>query len=617
MKKIIFVITLLGTMSVFAQDYTKYIKNVPGKDRYPNASALVVYEHVSYFFNQDTSYTKHFFKIVKVLNYKGKEKYSDFKIVYNANEDSLIWGDCFTVKNGKKIEPPKEAFHDAETYATMAYPVYFNRRQGVVNLPSVEPGDFVVLEYTLKSKPKTVFSTQELFKYQDPILHKKLEIRKPTTLYLNFLTTDKKIDFYQSGVNFVWEVENMSALKSEKNLPWFPYYKPAVFITAAKSWKEVANKFFNMLSNISYDNNAEIKKIAKLYKFSKMPDEAKLKQIYNYVHKNFMFQYFDNSNGFMPQSAETVMKNKYGSAKELTALFLAIVKEAGIFGVEPVFVSSAPIDKIKNFVLPNVFSHPAAFYHGTVLDFSEKYVEYGDPNVNMGFLLFKNGFIKPIKTDSFPALNTDVNISVLKDNMANVDFRYTYKNNEASDILWLKSETKQKKEIYFNKYFIEDNRLVFTKSPEFTGLNSFVGNVDVNFSAKIDNFLTKQKNYMYFSLPNSKSIDLVTPGNDRESPYFFNNEINVKEVYKISGLPNSLIIIKPTQEVSYSFEVDGKKLYYDLKILFQGDNMTVTRRIYIPSCIVPQDRYKAFSDFVGKITNPANSMIFLKYNPKK
>ena len=372
-----------------------------------------------------------------------------------------------------------------------------------------------------------------------------------------------------------------------------------------------------MLSDGSYENNPEIKKIARVYKYSKMPDEAKIKQIYNYVHDNFMFQYFDKENGFKPQPADVLLKNKYGSPKELTALFMAIVKESGIMGVEPVFVTDAPLDKLKNFVVPGIFYHPAVFYRGKVLDFSDKYVEYGDPNMNRGFLLFKNGVVKKIKSDESPNFISNVSVSISETNTANIDFAYSYKKESASNILWLKSETEKDREIYFNKYFIEDTRLVFTKSPEFIGLNSYVSDVKAKFSAKIDNFMTKQKDYMYLSLPNAKEIDIVTPGKDRESPYFYRGEINSDEVFQIEGLPNSLIIIKPSQEVYYSCEVDGKKLYYDLKVLFLGDKMVVTRRIYIPSCIVPPEKYKAFSDFIAKVTNPANSMIFLKYNPKK
>ena len=330
-----------------------------------------------------------------------------------------------------------------------------------------------------------------------------------------------------------------------------------------------------------------------------------------------MFQYSDKDNGFVPQPADVVLKNKYGSPKELTALFMAIVKEAGIMGVEPVFVTDSPLDKINNFVVPSVFYYPGAYYRGKVLDFSDKYVSFGDPNTDRGFLLFKNGMVKRIKSDDSPVYTADVNVTVSEKNNAAIDFSYTYKKSAASNILWLKSETEKNREIYFNKYFIDDTRLVFTQSPEFTGLNSFVSDVKVKFSAKIDHFLTKQKDYMYFSLPNAKQVEIVTPGKDRESPYFFRGDINVKETFQISGLPGSMIMIKPTQEVSYSLEVDGKKLLYDLKVLFQGDKMTVTRRIYIPSCIVPPEKYKAFSEFIAKVTNVANSMIFLKYNPKK
>jgi hypothetical protein len=152
-------------------NYQQYIKDVPGLDRYPNAAAINVLTEVTVDIQDDTTYTYDVFYIKKILTYKGKIRYSDVDLLYNADHETVELGECFTVDpDGKKVVVPSEAFHDQEHYLTLSSPEYVNIRQKTVNFPGVEPGYFVVVHYSRTNKRREFVDGVEHMMEANPYL---------------------------------------------------------------------------------------------------------------------------------------------------------------------------------------------------------------------------------------------------------------------------------------------------------------------------------------------------------------------------------------------------------------------------------------------------------------
>jgi hypothetical protein len=96
-KKIFALLLVVFVFNLFADRIDDIIKDVPGIEEYPDASALNVLTEIKMTVEEDFSFQRHIFYVKKMLNYKGKKRYSDVKISYNADFEEIELGHCFTI----------------------------------------------------------------------------------------------------------------------------------------------------------------------------------------------------------------------------------------------------------------------------------------------------------------------------------------------------------------------------------------------------------------------------------------------------------------------------------------------------------------------------------------
>ena len=220
-------------------------------DKFPDASAINVFTKIDLTLQKDGSYARHIYFIKKILNYKGKIEYSDFKITYNANFEKVIIGNCFSVRDEKEIPLPKEATHDEGTYMTMNSPEYINERQTVINMPAVEPNDFIVLDYTIDGSGRNFFSGVEDFQEENPFLHKEFSITVPKSLTLTYRFNETKFKFSKTVISdntlYKWSADNVPLIKDENNKPSFWIIGMPVFYSTQANWKRCCSYAFQTI----------------------------------------------------------------------------------------------------------------------------------------------------------------------------------------------------------------------------------------------------------------------------------------------------------------------------------------------------------------------------------
>ena len=616
MKKIFIILISIVFTGVYAQDYKELIKNTAGSDKYPDASAINVYTKVNINVNTDGSSTKHVYYIKKILTYKGKNRYSDVKLTYNANIEKIELGECFSVRNGEKIAIPKEAIHDNESYMMMYSPEYINERQKVVNFPAIEPNDFIIVDYTITLKPKDYFSGIEQMQEANPYLQKEFTITTAKDFTLIYDFKKDKIKFEKTEkdnkITYKWSVKNVPLIKDEKNKPSFSIIGRPIFYSTKKNWEAAANIYFKQFNATNYDTK-EIAALVKEYANSKMSDETKLSQIYAYIQDNFEFKYAYNEDGFTPQASSKVLNQKFGSSKELTALFIAMAKAANIKVQKTLVIGNTDLTASKKISCSDFSAGIFAYYHGKLISFRTQYLPFGTTWFEKAYLILADNpkEIIDYKSNTKKLISKIVNIKLNSDYTANAQFQKTLKGTEDFSLRRsFKNETEKKRKIWFTSD-ISDKSISLIGDPVFKNLNNYTQNLQIIFNAKINNYYKEQGNYIYFKLPEPEKVSVSLTGNKRATPYQTRGTYSVTEKYIYENIPSGTII-KPKTEIYNSYKDDKTEMYFKITSKRREDKIIITREIFIPSTIISVEDYPRFYKFISEIQKPLNNMVFLK-----
>ncbi len=616
MKKLIIILISTIITSAFAQDYKELIKNVPNSDKYPEASAINVFTKIDINVSADGTSKKHVFYIKKILTYKGKNRYSDVKLDYNANIETVELGECFSVRDGKKIDIPKEAIHDNGTYLTMYSPEYINQRQKVVNFPAIEPNDFIVVNYTITQKPNSFFSGIEQMQEENPYLKKVFSIAFDKNMQINY-SSSKDISLNKSEkankTVYTWTVENIPAIKDEKNKPNLSIIGKPIFYSAKANWADAANVYFKQFNSVDY-NIKDVAFLVKDYKDSKMSNEQKLQKIYAFIQDNFEFKYALLEDGLTPQEPKKVLNQKFGSSKELTALFIAMAKAANI-EIKPVLVIyNTDIPQYKNTACSDAITTVYAYYNGTLIGLHSQYMPFGTTWFEKAYLIFNDNTGKLIdyKIDTKSTISRNINIKLNKDFTANADFTKTLKGKEDFKLRRsFKNETEKKRKIWFTSD-ISDKSINVIGEPAFKNLDNYNKNLEISFKAKINNFYKTQDNYIYLKLPNPEEIDIQLTGKNRENPYEIHDTYNITEKYVFENIPQGYTIIKPKAGIINTYKDDKIEMSFEISSIITKDGkIIITRNIVIPKTIISKENYPKFAKFISEIQTPLNNMVFL------
>lgn len=203
----------------------------------------------------DGSYKLNLYVKRRVLTYKGKKEYADFKLSYNQarQQVKLIKAQTITGKGDLLTVKPEE-IHDIPAPWNSEASLYSKSRQLVVSLPAVEPGSEIEVELELHSKKG--FWCTENFRLNDPILHKTIIIDAPASLNLKSRTPPSlKLEQHQQKIGpdtirYQWQGKNIPALTPERGAAPLLEQGFCLLISSFSNWQQVADLFKQSFINL-------------------------------------------------------------------------------------------------------------------------------------------------------------------------------------------------------------------------------------------------------------------------------------------------------------------------------------------------------------------------------
>ena len=305
----------------------------------------------------------------QILNYAGKIREAEVKIDYNPScqEARLIRGSVIS-KTGRRQEIATNEMNIMDAGWNASAKRYTGGKILVANLPGVDIGSTIKVEYEITSKGKAFIAGFEPFQLRDALKRKSFQLTVPGGVPLQEMVTGKA-GFIRGKTNanprsqvFHWQARNIKALPAEGQLPpdWVYCAGVAYFAGDMKD-------YLKTLNDTMLDRSQRSAKVGEMTQSLIRQSKTRLdtvKAIRDFVAKSI--REAGPSFTELPLSelsaADTTLADGYGHAADRAILLHAMLAAAGF---RPEFVLASdlpPIAGITNvslsFPLPNSFRSP-------------------------------------------------------------------------------------------------------------------------------------------------------------------------------------------------------------------------------------------------------------------
>ena len=190
----------------------------------PGADVLNLEISKHYKLHRDGSWNMRLTVKRRILTYKGKKEYADFKFNYNQAFQQVKLLSAATIKpDGQRLTVSKREVHDIPAPWNSDAALYSRARQLVVNLPAVEPG--CITEVSIESDSRMGFWSCEYFRLEQPIQKKEVSISVPAGQELYF-TPPSQVKLHASrsrdkngNTIYRWQGQKIPASIPERGAP--------------------------------------------------------------------------------------------------------------------------------------------------------------------------------------------------------------------------------------------------------------------------------------------------------------------------------------------------------------------------------------------------------------
>ena len=180
------------------------IANAPNADDYPDADALILFNHFSHDVlpTGQSRYTTH--QVVKLLTERGIEKYDDIAIPYQPSAQNITVNIARTIAaDGTVHQPPAEAFNDVTPPGLLSQNLYSDTMWRVISMVGLTPGVCIEYQVTLEDKPENAVGGETWI-----------------TGGFNFQSTEVTLETsYALRIPSAWHLQWKTENFSRKNLP--------------------------------------------------------------------------------------------------------------------------------------------------------------------------------------------------------------------------------------------------------------------------------------------------------------------------------------------------------------------------------------------------------------
>ncbi len=472
----------------------------------------------------------------RILTYIGKKREAEIKVEYNPScqEAKLIRGMVIS-KTGERQEISADEVNVMDAGWNASAKRYTGSKILVANLPGVEIGSTIEVEFVITNQGRPFLSGYESFELPDGMDHKSFELTAPTGLAIDSQVTGKSglIKAVSSATNdsqhFQWTADHVKALPAESQLPPEWVYSAGVgyFIGDANAYWQTLNQTMEAKSELSSKASETARQLVGSAK-TKLDE---VKAIRDFVAKSIRVA--GPSFTELPltelSAADTTLADGYGHLADRAILLHAMLKAAGF---QPEFVmasSMPPIAGITNFTdtlpLPQYFDAPLV---RVSVDDETYYLNDTDQYSQLGTTLHDDRLARDLSANQFVTVHAAKDCGNKSDTFYSLTLADNGKARVAIRTQYFGAAYNAKKRFFSelppeerNRYFQEVVSAVAqgarpigdltTKFDRYPGLEEF--------TVEIDHYGVVDGKNLYFDLPFTPSL-FIAGADQRALPLF-------------------------------------------------------------------------------------------------
>jgi len=345
------------------------LQETPPAEKFPQAGALILLSDERIEVTEDNTQTFALHYLIKILNERGKESYSEVHVGYDSTYEKVELEYARTIKpDGTFVEVGSRHLRDVSKY--LNFPLYSNARIFIISFPEICDG--AAIEYTIKVRRNRLINDKDFvvrypLQTQDPILSARFELAVPKTKTLHLKTLNEAYKDFEAELKpdlreangqtvYRWQFKDIPQIIPEANMPPEVEINPTFLVSSFSDWSQIYHWWWKLAKDKIVSDDAIRKKVKELIAKAGS-DEAKARSIYNFCAKEIRYVAVEYGQaGYEPHLASDIFKNKYGDCKDQAILLVTMLKEAGLESF-PVLISTKDYYNLNEDFPAPLFNH--------------------------------------------------------------------------------------------------------------------------------------------------------------------------------------------------------------------------------------------------------------------
>jgi len=350
----------------------RVISQAPLASNYPQAGAQILFCDEKVQITADNKEISSLHYVVKILNERGKEGFSETQIGYDSTYEKVELEFARTIKaDGTVVEVGSRHIRDVSKY--MNFPLYSNARVFIISFPEIADG--AAIEYKVKILRNQLVNKKDFVmaypvQSSEPIISANFTLEIPKGRALSIKTLNDPYNYFGADLKpklqehpdktiYRWTFNEVPQIIPESGMSPAVEINPTIVISTFQSWQDVYAWWWGLAKDKIRVDGPIKDKIRELTAGASN-DEEKLRAIYNFCAKDIRYVAVEYGQaGYEPHMAGDIFKNKYGDCKDQAVLLVAMLNSAG-FQAKPVLIGTRDAYNLdENF--PNMlFNHAIA-----------------------------------------------------------------------------------------------------------------------------------------------------------------------------------------------------------------------------------------------------------------
>jgi hypothetical protein len=350
----------------------KIISGAPPADKYPQAGAQILFCEEKVEVTADNKEISSLHYVVKILNERGKESFSETQIGYDSTYEKVELEFARTIKpDGSVVDVGSRHIRDVSKY--MNFPLYSNARVFIISFPEITEG--AAIEYKVKILRNQLVNKKDFVmdypvQSSEPIILANFTLEVPKGKVLSIKTINDPYNYFGADLKpkveeragktvYRWSFKEIPQIIPESGMPPAVEINPTIMISTFQSWQDVYSWWWGLAKDKIQVDGAIKAKIRELTSGS-ASDEDRLRAIYNFCAKDIRYVAVEYGQaGYEPHQAADIFKNKYGDCKDQAVLLVAMLNSAG-FSASPVLIGTRDAYNLDEGFPNMLFNHAIA-----------------------------------------------------------------------------------------------------------------------------------------------------------------------------------------------------------------------------------------------------------------